>query len=85
MTRRKLREDDWHQDFRFDDNVAWLRLHAGELWWNIRRSWRPSSTSARSSGPTYPVYPLVQPFLSRVPGVASGGTYADDGFEFVDA
>lgn len=42
----------------------------------------PSPTSARSSGP---VHPLVQPFVSRVPGVASGGTYADDGFEFVDA
>lgn len=62
--------------------MAWLRLHPGELWWNIRRSWRPSSTSARSSGP---VRPLVHPFVSRVPGVASGGTYADDGFEFVDA
>ena len=47
----------WQRD------VAWLRLHPGELWWNIRRSWRPSSTSARSSGP---VHPLVQPFVMEL-------------------
>lgn len=30
--------------------TTWLRLYPRELWWNIHRSWRPCSASARSSG-----------------------------------
>ena len=76
--RREIREDDGAQAFEFDDNKVWLHLYPGELWWNIHRSWRPCSASARSPGLTYSAHRLLQAFVSIDPGVAPGGTYTDN-------